>query len=429
MALLMNLLKDLHRGGIVRSKRGIDGGYWLARQAGSVTQQYINVELIDGPRHVKGAVTVSGDMHTDRRRLDELTDDLESRLPGVPEDPYLLYSTQVNSSRVKGQDRLPDSKSVVSAVLSAGKGRDLVGIYAAGGIFAGFANSLGQRNWFESHSFNLDWSYHLRVDKAVKANYAGLAWKPEEFEAKVASAGEQLAALDGPPKTIKPGNYRVYLAPAALDEFVGLTAWGGYGLKAHRTKTTPLLKMLEAGAALHPSVTLRENAREGIAPNFQSAGYIKPDAVTLIDQGRYRDCLVSPRSAKEYGVPANGASDGEWPESLDMAGGELDAADALKRLDTGVYVNQLWYLNFSDRPACRLTGMTRFATFWVEGGRIAAPLNVMRFDETIYRALGPNLIALTRQRDFIASVSTYGGRSTASSRVPGALVEDFAFTL
>lgn len=41
---------------------------------------------------------------------------------------------------------------------------------------------------------------------------------------------------------------------------------------------------------------------------------------------------------------------------------------------------QLWYLNFSDRPGGRITGMTRFASFWVEDGRIVAPLNVMRFD-------------------------------------------------
>ncbi len=73
--------------------------------------------------------------------------------------------------------------------------------------------------------------------------------------------------------------------------------------------------------------------------------------------------------------------------------------------------------------------MTRFATFWVENGRIAAPLNVMRFDETAYRALGENLLALTADRDFLPSSETYGGRSTDSVRLPGALIEGFRFTL
>jgi predicted Zn-dependent protease len=128
-------------------------------------------------------------------------------------------------------------------------------------------------------------------------------------------------------------------------------------------------------------------------------------------------------------VPTNGASTGEMPESLAMAAGSVPAAEVLRRLDTGVYINNVWYLNYSDRTACRITGMTRFATFWVENGTIQAPLNVMRFDETLYRMLGENLLGLTDEQDLLLDPSTYGARSTSSSRVPGALVEDFSFTL
>ena len=171
----------------------------------------------------------------------------------------------------------------------------------------------------------------------------------------------------------------MYLAPKALREIMQMISWSGFGLKDHRTKRTSLLKMIEADATLHESVTITENTRLGVAPRFQSAGFIKPDTVTLIENGRYRDCLVSPRSSKEYGVRVNAGA--EYPQSLDMAAGELADEEALQQLDTGVYVNTLWYLNYSDRPACRITGMTRFATFWVEHGRIVAPLSVMRFDE------------------------------------------------
>jgi predicted Zn-dependent protease len=112
-----------------------------------------------------------------------------------------------------------------------------------------------------------------------------------------------------------------------------------------------------------------------------------------------------------------------------MAAGYIPRQEVLQRLDTGVYINNLWYLNYSDRTACRMTGMTRFATFWVEHGAIQAPLNVMRFDESLYRLLGDNLLGLTAERDFILDSSTYHQRSTNSSRLPGALVEDFQFTL
>ena len=177
------------------------------------------------------------------------------------------------------------------------------------------------------------------------------------------------------------------------------------------------------------AVTITENTAEGVAANFQGAGYIRPDHVTLVERGQFANCLVSPRSAKEFGVETNGASGGEAPESVDLAAGSMPTAESLARLKNGIYVGNVHYLNYSDQSACRTTGMTRFATFLVEDGEIQAPLNVMRFDETMYRVLGENLSELTAEREMILDPSTYHGRSTSSARMPGALVEDFAFTL
>ena len=73
--------------------------------------------------------------------------------------------------------------------------------------------------------------------------------------------------------------------------------------------------------------------------------------------------------------------------------------------------------------------MTRFATFWVENGEIVAPLSVMRFDETLYRMLGENLVGLTAEREWVLDPGSYFERTTSSGRYPGALVEDFNFTL
>lgn len=400
------------------------------RQAGTVSQRFLSVNLIHGQRHTHGSIALSGDWQEDASRVSTLLGSLREQLPYLPEDPHLLYATDVHSSEHHGANRLPeDTGAIVTAILEAGRGRDLVGIYAAGGIQNGFANSFGQRNWFSSYSYNFDWSFYHQADKAVKCGYAGFVWNPVEFNHKVDRAIEQLTVLAQAPRTINPGRYRVYLAPAALADIIGLLSWGGFGLKAHRTKQTVLLKMVEEGVQLHPTVTLQENAADGVAANFQESGFIKPERVTLVENGAFQNCLVSPRSAKEYGVLTNGASGGEMPESLDMAGGHLPEQEILRTLDTGVYINNVWYLNYSDRTACRMTGMTRFATFWVENGAIQAPLNVMRFDETLYRLLGEKLSDLTIEREFILDPSTYGARSTASSRVPGAIVEDFTFTL
>ena len=113
-----------------------------------------------------------------------------------------------------------------------------------------------------------------------------------------------------------------------------------------------------------------------------------------------------------------------------MDGGTLQERDALAALDTGLFVGNLWYMNYSDRPACRMTGMTRFATFWVENGKIVAPVNVMRFDERCTGCSASTSVDLSRRRPSSCSSSeSYGSRQLTSVRLPGALVSEMAFTL
>ena len=399
------------------------------RQAGSVSQSQLTLDLIEGRRHCAATVGLTGDLELDRPRLARLVTELREKRAFLPEDPYLLYATDVRSSEAVRATELPEGAAAISEVQQASAGRDLVGIYAAGGIHTGFANSFGQRNWHTTTNFNLDWSFYHQADKAVKSSYAGFEWDAQAFQHKVSWAAAQLDVLRHTSHTIQPGRYRVYLAPAALCDITAMLASGGFGLKSHKTKQSPLLRMVEHGERLSPALSILENTGEGVAPNFQEDGFIRPDRVALIEGGAYRDWLVSPRSAAEYGTETNGASADETPESVEVAAGDLQRDDVLSKLGTGVYVSNVWYLNWSDLPACRTTGMTRFATFWVENGEIKAPLSVMRFDETAYRMLGANLQALTTERELVLDPSTYFGRSTYSGRIPGALVEDFTFTL
>ncbi len=400
------------------------------RQAGAVEQQALALQLIADRRRVTADVTVSGDASLDRERIRRATETARERLSIVPEDPFLHYATENRSTESAHPNRLPeDEGQVLESIAAAGEGRDLVGIYMAGGVHRGFANSLGQRNWFSTYSHHFDWSFHLDGDKAVKCAYAGFVWNPAEFEQRVARAVAEMEALRRPARTLKPGRYRVYLEPQALEEVVGLLRWGGFGLTARRTRRTPLLRMITGDAALDASVSMAEDTGAGMTADFDDAGFIKPDRISLIDQGSLGQPLVSPRAAKEYGVPSNGAGRRESPDSLAMAGGSIPRRDVLATLGTGIFINNLWYLNYSDRDACRMTGMTRFAAFWVENGELQAPVNVMRFDETLYRMLGDKLVGLTREVELLPDANSYGGRSTRSLRLPGALVDDFALTL
>jgi predicted Zn-dependent protease len=151
--------------------------------------------------------------------------------------------------------------------------------------------------------------------------------------------------------------------------------------------------------------------------------------VPLIVNGHHALSLCSPRSAREFGLPTNGALASENPQALCLAAGTLPEAEVLKALGTGLYISNLHYLNYSDRPHCRVTGMTRFACFWVENGELVAPLQVMRFDDDLLDLLGPRLIALTERAELHQDTSTYGQRQLGSITTPGILVDGFELTL
>ena len=145
--------------------------------------------------------------------------------------------------------------------------------------------------------------------------------------------------------------------------------------------------------------------------------------------GKLANTLVSARSAKQYGVPSNAAPSGEEVRSAAIGAGELDEDEALSLLGTGLYLSNLHYLNWSDNDSGRITGMTRFACFWVEDGQIVAPIKDMRFDESIYHLFGDKLLGLTRQRSLIPDTGSYFKRALGGALLPGILVDDFTFTL
>ncbi len=404
------------------------------RQAGHVDQAYLSLRLIHGQadeqRQAAISLTLSGDLVSDLSHCDRALASLRATLPDLPPDPLSMIETEGFASRNVRVGRLPSGIEMAAMVTELGVGHDLVGFLATGPMQRGFASSYGHHNWHEVSNFNFEWSLYYETDKAAKSSYAGFEWDPEVLRAKIIRAANDVAVLRLPTRHIDPGAYRVYLSPMAMAELVSMMSWGGFSAKARATRTNPLQKLYDQQVSLSPLVSIAEHTAGGLMPAVQSDGFRRPDRIDLIDQGRGVGLLASPRTAREYGIAQNGAENGEEdPSSLDMAAGSVENDHVLRELGTGLCINNLWYLNFSDRMNCRMTGMTRFATFWVENGEAVAPTNVMRFDDSIYRMLGDHLTGLTATREFIPSSSTYHARMTSSKRLPGAFVNDFRLTL
>ena len=235
--------------------------------------------------------------------------------------------------------------------------------------------------------------------------------------------GNNWVSFGRPAVTLAPGSYRAYLAPAAMDEIAGMLCWGGFSAQALATGNSALQRLYHGDAQLHPLVNFSEQVSGSLSPAFSDEGSPRLD-VPLIQQGHAMQRLVSARSAAEFELRANGADSYESPCALSLAPGGLPSEQILERLGTGLYISNLWYLNYSDLPAARMTGLTRFATFWVENGEIQGPVSTMRFDDSLYSLLGSQLEELTREREMILSTSTYEQRSTGSSHLPGRWSKD-----
>ena len=398
-------------------------------QVGSVEQSELDLRWIVGRRQAQMSLSLSGQPEEDRDRVGRAVGRLRQVAEACREDPYLTLPTEIAESERIAQNDDADARQQLDCFCQLHQNVDAVGVMAAGPQYVGFANGSGQHNWQAVWSHHFDWSVHEPSGRAVKANYADFQFDADALAGRAESVREAQRALRGNIKTLKPGRYRVYLTPEALDEILGLISWDGFSLRAQRTRATSLRKLVEGDAALHPTVNIYEDTARGLAPNFDELGFARPDRVALVAEGRHADALISPRSSAEYDVPTNGASAHEAPLSLDVGPGSLDAERALGELGTGIYISNLWYSNFSDRNACRTTGMTRFATLWVENGQAVAPVEVMRFDDTLYRMLGDKLVGLTSQTHFLPDPGTYERRSVRSARLPGALIDDFTLTL
>lgn len=149
----------------------------------------------------------------------------------------------------------------------------------------------------------------------------------------------------------------------------------------------------------------------GDVPRFNEFGEISPQELPLIVEGKLVNTLINSRTALEYNLVANGANSSESLRAPEIAPGNLTEEEILKSLDTGLYISNLHYLNWSDRQEGRITGMTRYGCFWVEKGEIVATIKNLRFDESLYSFFGDNLMGLTNFRQFIPNTNTYECRS------------------
>lgn len=398
------------------------------RQNTHVEQAIFRLKLQSEGRSVNVSRTLAGTKEQDLPAVMALLKAAREETKLLPPDPHLVAIINNGSSSADYKGELLSPTQVIEAIGASASGHDLAGLYCGGPVISANRNSAGQNHWFSTESFFLDYSLY-NGEKAAKGVYAGAQWKQGEWTANLQRAANQLSLLSKPTQSVKPGQYRAYLAPGAVAEVLGTLSWGGLSAAAWKQGHCAMKKLAEGEKSLSPKFSLRENFDLGLTPAFNGLGEVSAAQVPLIEAGQFRQFLTSSRTAKEFGLKANGAGEFEGLRSGEILPGKLAEAEVLKELGTGLYLSNLHYLNWSDPNSARITGMTRYACFWVEKGEIVGPIKDLRFDESLYDAFGSKLMDLTSQSEIDPAVSTYEARALGGKKMPGMLIEDWTFTL
>ncbi|MDD4976515.1 MAG: metallopeptidase TldD-related protein [Bacteriovorax sp.] len=398
------------------------------RQITNLNQAFIDFNFIKGNKTLSFSLPFKATEDDFAGALKKIK---ESRIwiAHLPEDPYLVRPEFYGVTKDENLFDLPSNDEMLSGILESASHVDMAGVFSSGDIVRATINSVGQFHWFKTRNFYLDYSLYNNKQKAVKSLFAGNEWDVNALQTNIKDSEYKLSLMNRESKKIERGSYRVFLAPSAVSELLGTLSWGGVSMGDHQRGNGSFKDLWEKKKKLSPKFNLTEDFSLGMSPRFNDRGEVAPSLLPIIEKGELKNFLTSTRTAKEYKVETNFATDWEGMRSPVIATGGLARENILKELGTGLFLSDLHYLNWSDRETARLTGMTRYACFWVENGEIASPIQDLRFDESFYSLFGDTLVDLTNYSEVIPNTGSYSQRDVGGSKVPGILLADFKFTL
>lgn len=406
------------------------------RQNLELLQIRISLHMQSNDRESYTAFNLTSDETLNLSRLAEalifLRGQIEIQLP----DPHLVPIKNNGHSQKLASSLIPSAldsyKNALSDICEISAQVDLVGIFAGGLLYSASFNSLGQKHWFEQPSFLFDYSIYSGEPPnnvvASKSCLSGEQWSATEFSVDFQKTLNLHRLQQNKKIPIAPGKYKAYLAPAAVDEVLGVFRIAGLGYGEMATGRSPFLKLHRQEKKLSNKFSLQENFELGLHCPFNQSGELSDSILPLVHQGKLQQFLTSSRSAAEYQVNSNFAESDEILRSPEILPGNLDEIKIFQELDTGLYLSHLHYVNWSDLESARITGMTRFAALWVENGKVIGPIQDMRFDVSLYSLFGDDLLDLTKTRKTFPNLYLYDSRKLGGSHVPGILVNAFTFT-
>ena len=102
---------------------------------------------------------------------------------------------------------------------------------------------------------------------------------------------------------------------------------------------------------------------------------LKPTA--WVDQGILKELIRTRYWAAKKGGNATGR-----PSALSLEPGNSSMDELIGRTKRGVLITRFWYIRMLEPRQLLLTGLTRDGVFLIEDGKVVAPVNNFRFNES-----------------------------------------------
>jgi PmbA protein len=316
--------------------------------------------------------------------------------------------------------------AVVKIIARAKKDKfSAAGSYSIHGEELAIGNSLGVRVYHSGTSANL-------VTVMLSGDSEGYAASSKEKAAEidflaVANEAADKAKMACKPQDLPAGEYDVVLESYGLGELVDWMCYLGFNGKAYLEGRSFLCDRL-GKKIMGDNITIMDC---GVCPESRVLPFdfegVPRQKVVLIDKGVANAVVTDSEVAKKLNMPntghalPSGETFGPLPLHILIEGGDSELPKMVQELDKGLWVSHFHYVNgYVDPRNAVFTGMTRYGTFWVEGGKVKHPVKNLRFTESMLKAFS-NVQALSKKR------RTFG--DVYSSKVlPDLLIQKFKFT-
>ncbi len=324
----------------------------------------------------------------------------------APEDPERqpVLGAQKYVAVKAGFDRptaalgAPARATAASAAIKAGytDALEVAGFYqhTAGSVSVATSAGLFAHHASTAASF----STTCRTADASGSGWAG-AWSTKASTidaAAIARIAADKARRSAKARSLAPGKYTVVLEPAAVGELLGFLT----SSMDRRSADEGRSYFSKAGGGtrlgekiLTDPITLTSDPADPDLPTapFTDEG-LPLTRAAWIDRGVVRNLACSRFWARQQKLTPLGQ-----PAAWRLGGGDAGSVDdLLVGVKRGVLITRFWYTRWVDPRTLLVTGLTRDGVFLIEDGKVTAPVNNFRFNESPLVMLG-KADALTRQ--------------------------------